>query len=299
MQLFGPTEEVAGGHIKPPFHMAGIVPVHMYEPMEDFKLPWHASMLQIGPNYMAVERAVAECVWAGADSIWVVVGDEVQPLIRKRLGEYLLEPIGLEKQKPKEKRIPIYYCPITVWDRDMRDSHAWAALHGCYIADKISGRISNWTRPELFYIAWPFGIYDPERIRQHRNQIRDRKYKKCSLLSYNGLTVKDGEYLGFTIKWSEAKRLRKRVWHKQTLKSGWNGEYIEPEDRYSARWFQVEDIFDDLDDSEYEIIEVEEYSRIEDWNTYLKCLNDVKIEKNYDIFNTGNAGYRGVGNKIN
>jgi hypothetical protein len=279
--------------------MAGIVPVHANKGIEDFKYPWHDTMMPIAPDLLAVERAVAECAWVGADTIWLVVSDDVHPLIRKRLGDYVHNPKWQDMQKPYERKIPIYYCPVTVWDRGVRDCHAWGALHGCYIADKVGSKISFWLRPDLFYIAWPYGVYDPVKLRPFRTEIRDRYHRVPTMLTYQGKTVKDGEYLGFTITWDEAKRLRRRVWHKQTLAAGWNGEYIEPKDRYNARWFEVEDIFDDLNTEGYREIELEDYRRIDSWEGYVDCLANTSLEKDELVFKGTNYKFKGVGSKNN
>jgi hypothetical protein len=42
-------------------HVAGIIPVAGLK--SDFDLPWHPSLMPIAPNYLAVERAVAECAY--------------------------------------------------------------------------------------------------------------------------------------------------------------------------------------------------------------------------------------------
>ena len=45
------------------FHLAGIVPVAGQK--LDFNFPWHDCMQPIGRNYLAIERAILECVCAG------------------------------------------------------------------------------------------------------------------------------------------------------------------------------------------------------------------------------------------
>ena len=66
-------------------HVAGIIPVAGLK--SDFDLPWHPSLMPIAPNYLAVERAVAECAYAGCNTIWVVCNDDVTPLVRHQVGE--------------------------------------------------------------------------------------------------------------------------------------------------------------------------------------------------------------------
>ena len=57
------------------FHLAGVVPVA--GPTLDFGFPWHDSMQPIAKNYLAVERAVVECAYAGCETIWVVCNDDI------------------------------------------------------------------------------------------------------------------------------------------------------------------------------------------------------------------------------
>ena len=52
------------------FHLAGVVPVAS-QPL-DFNFPWHDCCMPIAPNYLAVERAVVECAYAGCETIWIV-----------------------------------------------------------------------------------------------------------------------------------------------------------------------------------------------------------------------------------
>ena len=58
-------------------HLAGIVPIGG-QPL-DFKMPWHDSMMPIAQNYLAVERAVFQCVLAGCETVWIVGHLGTQP----------------------------------------------------------------------------------------------------------------------------------------------------------------------------------------------------------------------------
>ena len=52
------------------FHLAGIIPV-AGQPLE-FNMPWHDSLMPIAPDYLALERSVVECAYAGCETIWIV-----------------------------------------------------------------------------------------------------------------------------------------------------------------------------------------------------------------------------------
>ena len=77
------------------FHLAGIVPIAGQS--LDFDMPWHDSLMPIAQNYLAVERAVVECAYAGCETIWVVCHDDMQPLIRHRLGDYAQDPVWVNR----------------------------------------------------------------------------------------------------------------------------------------------------------------------------------------------------------
>ena len=178
------------------FHLAGIVPVAGQE--LDFNFPWHDCLQPINKNYLAVERAVLECAYAGCETIWIVCHDDMQPLIRYRLGDYILDPVSLQRTRftpeGEKREIPIYYVPIHPKDRDKRDCLGWSVLHGAITAYWLSKTISKWVIPDRFYAAFPYGVYDPSELQPHRKTISS---KKQFHVSYKNKTVKDNEYLGF------------------------------------------------------------------------------------------------------
>ena len=73
------------------YNLAGIVPV-AGQPL-DFEMPWHDCMMPVGQNFLAVEKAVLDCAVAGCDTIWLVCPKDIQPLIRYRLGDWIMDPI--------------------------------------------------------------------------------------------------------------------------------------------------------------------------------------------------------------
>ncbi len=157
------------------FHLAGIVPVAGQK--LDFNVPWHDSMQPIGQNYLAVERAVVECAYAGCETIWVVCHKDMQPLIRYRLGEWINDPVYLyRKHDPNptgetRRPIPIYYVPVHPKDREKRDCLGWSVLYGAESAFWMAKQISKWLIPDKYYVAFPYGVYKPELLREHRKII--------------------------------------------------------------------------------------------------------------------------------
>ena len=141
-------------------HLAGVVPV-AGQPL-DYNFPWHDCLQPIGPNYLAVERAVLECAYVGCDTIWLVCHDDMQPLIKKRLGDFVEDPVYINRKydsgfpSERRKKIPIYYVPIHPNDRDRRDCLAWSVLYGANSAYYIGKNISKWATPDKYYAAFPY-----------------------------------------------------------------------------------------------------------------------------------------------
>ena len=253
-------------------HLAGIVPT-AGQPL-DFNFPWHDCLQPIGPNYLAVERAVLECAWAGCDTIWVVCSDDMQPLIRQRLGEYVQDPVYINRTfdagnlSDNRRQIPIHYVPVHPNDRERRDCLAWSVLYGANTAHYISKNISKWTIPDKFYTAFPYGVYDFEFLREHRKEIlKDQGF----FLSWNGRTAKDGLYLGFCFSPEEFKEYRRHL--RTTSTGGYEpsepGEFptdkLPMEERYSARYFSLDKVFGIGDTSGANVVSIPDYFNIDSW----------------------------------
>ena len=77
-------------------HLAGIIPV-AGQPL-DFNFPWHDCLQPIGKNYLAIERSALECAFAGCDTIWIACNDDMQPLIKSRIGDYVQDPVYIFRE---------------------------------------------------------------------------------------------------------------------------------------------------------------------------------------------------------
>ena len=253
-------------------HLAGIIPV-AGQPL-DFDFPWHDCLQPIGPNYLAVERSVTECAWAGCDTIWIVCHDDMQPLIKHRLGDYILDPVYINRKYDSgivannQKRIPIYYVPIHPNDRNRRDCLAWSVLYGANTSHYISKNISKWTIPTKFYASFPYGVYDIRFLRDYRKDIAS---EKGFYLSSEGETIRDGHYLGFCFTPEEFIQYRKHLRESST------GEYVPSESgeipkqrlplekRYSARFFSLDKVFGIGDTNGANVVSVPDYHCIDSW----------------------------------
>jgi hypothetical protein len=97
-------------------HLAGIIPT-ITKPM-DFRFDWHDVLMPIAPNFYAIERSVLECAYAGCDTIWIIANDNITPLVRHRIGDFVHDPVYLKRlsRNPSLERrpIPIFYVPMDI-----------------------------------------------------------------------------------------------------------------------------------------------------------------------------------------
>ena len=256
------------------FHLAGIVPVAGQK--LDFDFPWHDSLQPIAQNYLAVERAVVECAYAGCETIWIVCHNDMQPLIRHRIGDWVSDPVWEYRHMdtfPSEskKQIPIFYVPIRVRDKDKRDCLSWSVLYGALTAYKTAHMISKWVSPTKYYAAFPYGMYQPWIVREHRKDISN---KNGFFLTHNGESVINGKYLSFTFTGEDFKRFRDNLREQATGKwktggPGIKSETLPMEDRYSARFFKLEDVFGIATIKEKDKkLEVPWYFNLDNWEDY-------------------------------
>ena len=255
-------------------HVAGIVPVAGLK--SDIDLPWHASLMPIGPDYLAIERAVVECAYAGCNTIWIVCNDDVTPLIRHRLGEKIQDPVYTHRHfqynKNDVKRpIRIYYVPLSVRDINKRDNLAWSAMYGAKTAHSIIKKISKWLTPDKFYVSWPYGHYNPAAPRPHRRTILEGDFA----LSYDNCSARDGLYLGMTLTLAQIDLLFSQVREKSS------GLWVDPEDRtqmlskeerFSYRNLSLAEVFESLEMASYTYDHVEEYDSLDCWSDYCSFL---------------------------
>jgi len=252
------------------FHLAGIIPVAGQE--LDFQFPWHDCLQPIAKNYLAIERSVVECAYAGCETIWIVCNDDMQPLIKHRMGDYIEDPYHLEKSKfvkyPSEHRrqIPIFYTPIHPRDRDRRDSYGWSIMHGALTAYIISYKISKWMIPNRYYVSFPYGVYPPEIVKKHRKEISTNK---PFFLSHNNLTVKDGEYLGFSMDGNEYKSYVNYV--KNSCTGG--DKSLTISERWSSRHFSLDKIFKNAIVDKSNVANLNWYFKIDSWESYAEYIS--------------------------
>jgi len=242
-------------------HLAGIVSIAGQK--LDFNMPWHDCLMPISQNYLAVERAVFQCVLAGCETVWIVGHLGTQPLVRKRVGDILVDPINLSTNPATYKRIKevsVYYVPIHPRDKEKRDCLGWSALYGADSAFRVSKFISKWIAPEKFFCSFPYGIVPDESLRQNRLLLSS---KKKVIYSYNNKTVKDNLHLPFTFDAEDFFRCRDLVKGKQAEEWGTK----------SARFYDIATVFKGVDTTEAEVIDLSWFHDISTWDGYKNYLS--------------------------
>jgi len=264
-------------------HLAGIIPV-AGQPL-NFNMPWHDCLMPISCDYLAIERAVVECAYAGCETIWIVCNDDMQPLIRYRLGEYVQDPVWVLRpftynKGEHKKPIPIYYVPVHPKDRNKRDCLSWSVLYGATTAKRVSSALSKWTMTKQYYVSFPYGVYEPNILRDHRKDISS---PRPFFLSYNNKNITHGEYLGFTFNNEVCGELLQQVRQKSTglYRDLDRKEKLSIDERFSYRFFSLKDVFGDLNLDTSKACELPSYHNIDNWQGYCSYLgtSDLQIHR--------------------
>ena len=268
-------------------HVVGIIPLANLRTDHDLDIP--SCMLPVECGFTAIQKSVFECAMAGCKTIWIVANQDYAPIIRKTVGEWVYDPVYYVRTKTKfykevRKEIPIYYVPINDRDRDRRDSYGWSVLHGIYSAWWVGNKISKWLIPEKYFVSFPMGVYDIYSLRQHRQDIADRRFN--FFLTYGGKTVKDNVPLPFAMRGEDFISCRRNV-NKLTTR-----EYLPPlegqkypsqklplNQRWSARTFDFDKVFDKVEETKAKKIELDWYHDISFWSEYRAFLGSGNVIK--------------------
>ena len=263
------------------FHLAGIIPVHAQE--ISLNVPWPPCLTPIDDGYSLIQRSIIECAYAGCETIWVVCNNDMAPIVKHQVGDYIHDPLYYYRGKSprpteEQKMIPIFYTPIHPNDRNKRDSLGWAVLHGAYTSYLISKQLSKWVIPNKYYVSFPYGVYEPSVVSKHRKSISS---KDNFVLTYKDKTVQDNKYLGFSFGSEDFVSCRKYVRSHGTLlysgvlnEKNLPSEKLDKQDRYSGKYFDLSQVFHELDTSNATIIEVDKYNRILDWQDYRDFMKE-------------------------
>jgi hypothetical protein len=268
-------------------HLAGIVPVAA--PPLEFNMPWHDSMMPISPNYLAVERAVYECLMAGCSTIWIVCHLGMQPLLRKRIGDYIWlgERLASTDVLKRRKYSSIFYVAIHPKDREKRDSLGWSALYGADKAYRVCSYLSRWVAPDKYYCAFPYGIAPEDYIRKNHFRLL-RSTKKC-VFRYNGKTIKDGIHTSFTFNAKDFIACRDYI--KAYAKKTWEEEYVRTVGDHSIikrlRLLSLDQVYAEYSLDDAEIIDLPWFYDISTWEGYREFIASGRnIQSQREIFFT-------------
>ena len=232
------------------FHLAGIIPVA--GATSEFGFDWDGTLIPVAPSLSAVEYAVHECAILGCETIWIVCNDDVSPLLRHRLGDYVRSADSLQRGSFIEfsstayTTIPIYYIPIHPRHRGKIDCYSWSIVHGANAAYWLCRRLSRWMIPDRYYVSFPFGIYSHSQLPSLRSQIRS---KTPFYFSYEDQTVRDGLPLGFTFDRAEWKRARNviksnsRSYYPPGPGEDFPSRLLPRDERHQSRDYVLKDVF--------------------------------------------------------
>jgi hypothetical protein len=261
------------------FHLAGIIPV-AGQPLE-YGMPYPDCLLPVAPDYTMIEAAVVEAAFAGCDTIWIICNDDLAPVVRYRVGDFIQDPIHFYNKfeafpKDRRKRIPIYWVPVHAKDRYKRDCLSWSVLTGAISCLKIASQLSNWLIPDKYYVSFPYGIIDPRKLRSVRRKIRN---KNNFYITSDGKSSKDNLYTSFTFGKEEFILYRRNV-RKGTGKytsevkdeRGLPRSKIPLEERWSARFFEPKDVFVGDDRSQWYEHKADEFYNLNDWDAYREYM---------------------------
>jgi hypothetical protein len=264
------------------FHLAGVIPVAGQK--LDFQFPWHDSMMPVANNLLAVEHAILQAASAGCESIWVVCHREQMPLLRHRIGDWIYDPSSIQQSQFGQHRlreISIFYVPIHPKDRDRRDCLAWSVIYGSLRAFHLSKMISRWIVPDKYFVVFPYGLNDLQSIFKSRSLISS---PKNFYMTYNGKTIRDGEYLPFTFDKEDFKKFRRVIREEGTgvfqnvvfdreAKRLISQDRLPYEKQYSARAFTLDKVFGCATIEGNHTAPTAWHYRIDTWEKYIEYLS--------------------------
>ena len=227
---------------------------------ENFGTLYTSLLLPLNERYSIIKNAVMECAYAGCDTIWIVVDENLLWSIKKEIGEWVYDPVVDDRKLftlykgigMPEKTIPILYTTIHPKDRDRRSSYGWSVLHGINASWRASHYISKWIEPQAYYVCFPHGVFDTRAVRKARLAIRHKK----AYFSYNKKTIKDGLLTSFIMTPEDFSTCRKWI-NRNTTRTYYppdeeKGEIYPTKkrpihERWSAKNFTLEQVFSEMD----------------------------------------------------
>ncbi len=268
------------------FHLAGIIPISGQS--LDYKLHHPDCMMPVSQNYTLIEHSIYECAMAGCETIWLICNDDIAPVIRHTVGDYVYDPVYVSRKSKysslEKIRIPIFYVPVSAKDRDKRDCLSWSVIHGSLTSLKVSSQISKWVSPSKYYVSFPYGVFPVKELRPHRKLISS---SKNFYVTHKGNSPENDYFTSFTFGKDEFIKYRANIRKKGTGmytteevdERGIPRSRLPVEARFSARFFSLSDVFTDLDISDANSFEPTEFHNVSNWEQYCQFISTHDKEK--------------------
>jgi hypothetical protein len=195
-----PTNDIDFPSPTGPYNVAGIIPLAGYE--NQYGTIWPDYINPIGQGFFPIHKSVMECAFAGCDTIWVVCNGDFTPLVKKYIGESVVDPISYQDyyitksgaRRYKRKTIPIMY--MSMHNKHLANCNVpFSALYGAHMIKKIANRMSKWNKPDKYFVSFTNHIYNMDALYPVRKNI---KSPNPFFVSHNTKTVLDGVYSSFT-----------------------------------------------------------------------------------------------------
>jgi hypothetical protein len=93
-------------------HLSGIIPIANYEAELDVSFP--ELLMPVSNGFNLIQKSVHECALAGCSTIWIVANDDLAPVIRKTVGDWVYDPVYYKRDLESKfysqlrKEIPIF-----------------------------------------------------------------------------------------------------------------------------------------------------------------------------------------------
>lgn len=244
-------------------HTAAIIP--LYTSKRIYKTPLEDCEIKINYTMTAVEKAIVDASYMGVKTIWLICRPEMQRSLRKRIGDFIIDPFYSEKSLiDSYRRIPIFFLPIPDRYRDRRDSVPFQVLWGSSYVFRLMNGISSWLMPHKYIFVSPFAMINHEEYKDYRTIIRNSE--NFNFIN-NGKSIDDDELLPFSFTYKEWLVARQRM--KEYL-TDVKGSLTNKDSIRSVLNLTMGHIFGNLPDRKY--YEIKEYYRIDSWMHYCEYI---------------------------
>tara|TARA_Y100000592_G_scaffold101037_1_gene184814 strand:+ start:41012 stop:41629 length:618 start_codon:yes stop_codon:yes gene_type:complete len=202
----------------------------------------------------------------------------MQPLVRRRLGDYVKDPVILRKSNftkyPEDNRvnIPIYFYSPHPKDRFRRPGPVWNLLNCCLAIYYFSFSFSRWLSPDKYYVSFCYGLYNIGELSQYR---KDFTQDNNLIITHGDKSMFTGHYLGACLTGDFIKDTIVNL-KRQTIEAEEELQFVNlPEP------------------SAYRNIEISEYFSCDSWENYVEYIKNRKFSFTQDrkvFFNMNSNG---------